>query len=88
MANSGIRTTTSGFPTAVAPDASILHDTNNSADMKSGSHGQFQEKEKNCDYWIEKFPFEFFFDENNKDLNETDQQLVMRKTETFQFRIF
>ena len=36
---------TSGFRTAVIPDTCIIQDTN-SANLNSGRHGQFQEKEK------------------------------------------
>ena len=36
----------SGFPTTVTPDTCIEQDTNNSADLNSARHEQFQEKEK------------------------------------------
>ena len=35
-----------GFRTAVTRDACIVKDTNDSADLNSARHGQFQEKEK------------------------------------------
>ena len=50
MADSGIRTRWRSH-------ICINQGTNGSA-IKSARHGQFQEKEKNADYWIEYFPFE------------------------------
>ena len=62
MADIGIRTAISGFPTTVTPDTCVIQDTNNSADLNSARTGQNQEMEKNSDYWTEYFRFEKFFD--------------------------
>ena len=62
MVDSGIRTHHLWLPNRGEPDTCIIQD-NNSADLNSARHGQFQEKEKNADYWIEYFPF---FTENKK----------------------
>ena len=48
------------FPTAVNPDTCNIQDANDSADLKSARHGQFQEKRKNSGYWFEYFHFENF----------------------------
>ena len=53
----GLEPATSSFWTAVTPDTCLIQDIN-SADFNSARHGQFQEKEKNADYWIGYFPFE------------------------------
>ena len=42
----------------MAPDTCIILDTNDSADLTSARHGQFQEKGKNADNWIEFIRFE------------------------------
>ena len=60
----GFEPATSGFRTAVTPDTCIIQDAN-SADLNSARHEQFQEKEKNADYWIEYFYFEKNFSTEN-----------------------
>ena len=51
-------------------DINIIQDTNNPA-----RHQQNQEKEKNTDYCIENFPFEFFKIENSVQFHsENDSQ--------------
>ena len=53
-----------GIRTAVTADTCIIQNTNDSADLNSARHRQFQEKEKN---WTEYFPFEkIFWTKNNK----------------------
>ena len=59
----GFESTTSGFRTAVTRGTFLVQDANDSADLNSGRHGQFQEKENNADYWIEYFLSKIFFDE-------------------------
>ena len=48
----------------MTPDTCIIQDPN-SANLNSARHGQFQEKEKNADYWFEYFPFEKEFTTKN-----------------------
>ena len=43
-----------------------MQDANDSADSNTARYGQNQEKEENCDYWIEFIPFDNFLTENNK----------------------
>ena len=61
----GFKPATSGVQTAVTADTYIMQDTN-SADLNFARHGQFREKEKNAEYWIEYFPFEKNFSTENK----------------------
>ena len=68
MVDSGIRTRHLRLPNR--GDTCTIQDTN-SADLNSAGHGQFQDKEKNADYWIEYFLFKKNFStENNKVINE------------------
>ena len=46
MSIAGFAPATSGFRTAVPPDTYFIKDTNDSADMNSARHGQFQKMEK------------------------------------------
>ena len=61
MVDSGIQTLNLRIRSRGDTRQCIMQDTNDSADTKSARHGQFQEIEKNTDYWIEYFPFEIFF---------------------------
>ena len=64
MANSGIRTCNFWIPNrSVTLHIRIIRDTNDYA-----RHRQNQEKEKDSDYWIEYFPFEYFFLLENKNI--------------------
>ena len=64
--DSGFEPATFGFRTTVTPNTFIIQNTNDSEELWSlRIMGSFRTKEKNADYWIEKFPSKKLFSTEN-----------------------